>query len=56
MTLTISCRRKSGRALCPGPVGIARLGEEPAQRVFSPFGDNRRIEIDLPEVEVINEE
>jgi hypothetical protein len=35
---------------------VARLGEEPAQRVFTPFGDERRIEIDLPEVEVVEEE
>jgi hypothetical protein len=31
---------------------IARLGEEPAQRSFSPFGDDRRIEINLPDIEV----
>ena len=35
---------------------IARLGEEPTQRVFAPFDDERRIEIDLPEVEIVEEE
>jgi hypothetical protein len=34
---------------------IARLGEEPAQRSFSPFGDERRIEIDLPDIEVVDD-
>ncbi|MBI1298840.1 hypothetical protein GC175_28235 [bacterium] len=35
---------------------IARLGEEPAQRSFSPFGDERRIEIALPDIEVVIDE
>jgi hypothetical protein len=35
---------------------IARLGEEPRQRVFTPFGDERRIEIDLPDVEMVDKE
>jgi hypothetical protein len=35
---------------------IARLGEKPPQRTFRPFGDERKIQIELPDVEVIEGE
>jgi hypothetical protein len=35
---------------------IARLGQEPSQSVFKPFGEETEIRIDLPEVEVITKE